>query len=674
MCGIGLTLLCDPACPGVESTSAPDAAGASARLHRAIADVLADRGPDLTHQHYSPPAAYAFGDGADEAESADEVEGTEWSLRRRSGPGSGAPSRGVGPWRLTLLASVLHMRGAELTGQPHVSEDEEDAFVLCWNGEVYACGPDEDDGGGDPDLASYDAAEEGGSFRSDTRDVMALLSSALREGGSRRFDGVGSHETVARAMSRIHGEYSFILYHNQKSTQRESVYFGRDPLGRRSLLLSKTDDGAVDSLAEVILTSTAFDTGERERTFDEIEAGKVFCLDLRTGTATARPLPRPAPSLPLGVAHDAAYARTLGAEGVSAALVRASETLEALLSRAVRRRVVTAPPPRRGDAAVGVLFSGGLDSVVLAALSHAHVPPDQPIDLLTVAFSSAKHPISSSPDRAAALASWRELAERWPAREWRLVAVDVPYAEVQRHERRLCRLMAPRDSAMDFNIATAFWFASRGRGVVVDPVCAAEGAGSPAPPPRVAMGPADAAPADATPAETGAATMDAFPPARTPYTSRARVLLLGIGADEQLGGYGRHRAVYKRGGYPALREELRMERARIWTRNLGRDDRVVADHGKEARLPFLDDDVGDFLRALDVEDACDMERPPGEGDKMILRLLAKRLGVAECSGLVKRAIQFGSRIAKCSDVERFGSSRKAQGHSLHRHGPAPGEE
>lgn len=33
----------------------------------------------------------------------------------------------------------------------------------------------------------------------------------------------------------------------------------------------------------------------------------------------------------------------------------------------------------------------------------------------------------------------------------------------------------------------------------------------------------------------------------TPYKSASRVLLVGIGADEQMGGYGRHRTVYNKG-------------------------------------------------------------------------------------------------------------------------------
>ena len=41
-----------------------------------------------------------------------------------------------------------------------------------------------------------------------------------------------------------------------------------------------------------------------------------------------------------------------------------------------------------------------------------------------------------------------------------------------------------------------------------------------------------------------------------PYTSKARVLLNGLGSDELLGGYGRHRSVYKTGSWQAVVSEV----------------------------------------------------------------------------------------------------------------------
>ena len=92
------------------------------------------------------------------------------------------------------------------------------------------------------------------------------------------------------------------------------------------------------------------------------------------------------------------------------------------------------------------------------------------------------------------------------------------------------------------------------------------------------------------------------------------------------------------------------------------DDRVLADHGREARFPYLDVHVTEYVtQHLPLEYVCDYELPPGRGDKRILRLVAERLGLVSASTAVKRAIQFGSRISHVSDKRRFGSRRKAAG-------------
>ena len=77
--------------------------------------------------------------------------------------------------------------------------------------------------------------------------------------------------------------------------------------------------------------------------------------------------------------------------------------------------------------------------------------------------------------------------------------------------------------------------------------------------------------------EGGVGRSDAGTAVQRDVRSGARVLLLGTGADEQLGGYGRHQTVFRKEGWSALAAELRAERERLWLRNLGRDDRVISD-------------------------------------------------------------------------------------------------
>lgn len=206
------------------------------------------------------------------------------------------------------------------------------------------------------------------------------------------------------------------------------------------------------------------------------------------------------------------------------------------------------------------------------------------------------------------------------------------------------------------SISIAFWFAARGRGHLSR--------------------------FDSTRASTVEAP--ASPPA--PYHSRARVLLSGLGADEQLGGYARHRRAAAQRGPPsslpdastaspsgrplddsapvdpatatprlpspssqnwsALVKELQLDIDRLPTRNLGRDDRVISSHGKEARYPYLAAHVVDFLAHVPVWLKADYRFPEGVGEKMLLRLVAKRLGLVGAASLPKKAIHFGVNTAK----------------------------
>ena len=66
-------------------------------------------------------------------------------------------------------------------------------------------------------------------------------------------------------------------------------------------------------------------------------------------------------------------------------------------------------------------------------------------------------------------------------------------------------------------------------------------------------------------------------------SSCRQVVLVGMGADEQLAGYGRHRSAFQRQSWPGLIAEIQAQLLGICERNLGRDDRIISDHGREAR-------------------------------------------------------------------------------------------
>ena len=130
---------------------------------------------------------------------------------------------------------------------------------------------------------------------------------------------------------------------------------------------------------------------------------------------------------------------------------------------------------------------------------------------------------------------------------------------------------------------------------------------------------------------------------------------MGAGADEQMGGYARHRKRFADGGWPALVSEIEMEMNRISERNLGRDNRVIADHGRAPRMPYLDENVVQYLSHLPIWAKVDLRLPMGVGDKIILRALAYHFGLIRTANEPKRAIQFGSRIAKAEVRKEKGS-------------------
>lgn len=668
-------------------------------LENSLSQSLSRRGPDLSHKQYSPPSV---------------------------GGDSGT--------NITLHASVLHMRGKVPVAQPvlfpasnpsNYDDDDggnNDKCALCWNGECYTYATSECNSAGEmTELISSAATADNYDDESDTTLVANLLQQAITTESQNMEQ---QHQAIANAFSRMHGEYAFILYvpstTNKKSdSQTGSIYFGRDALGRRSLLVDKSIKGVVAISSVAIEIENTAEERINLIGWEEISPGIVFRLDIYTGAESSLPISRIINRniIDMSICQPLEQSTTSQISD-SNDLDTAANTLLELLEKAVQRRVMHAPTPKtQSDSSVAILFSGGIDSVVLAALSHRHLPNDQSIDLINVSFynnddvsSGGESNAPTSPDRLAAILSYHEMTLRFSERKWKFIAVDVPYQEVLEQEQHIRNIIFPLDSTMDFNIATAFWFAARGEGRLLSmneveeamkslesrnktlqtssqepllrfalagdkahtgkgvsktrPTCIRDGCTRLAPIAgcifghackfccRKLQGPISSylgrnamiCPAhnDSNSGQTkGKEGMGKKKKAldteiqqlssagccNTTITSHAKILLSGVGADEQMAGYGRHRTTYQRGGYQALKEELQMEVDRLWTRNLGRDDRCLSDHGKEARFPYLDEDLVAFLEALPMEQKCDMTRPMGEGDKLILRKVARAIGV-----------------------------------------------
>lgn len=608
-------------------------------------------------------------------------------LSRRGPDGTGVWARDVGDddtgrakGEIRLEGSLLQLRGAAPSTSPLVDGE---GNVLCFNGEVFGGLEGLRLGGNDADA----------------------LSRALATASRARGEPDASESAIARLLSGLRGPWALAYW--QESSRR--LWYGRDVVGRRSLLVHRPDArDARFMLSSLGISHTGRLTthspsitcdipsppgadvgGDRvgaqgePRFWDEVEAG-IYSLDtrvdvdlrMRSGTrelgdgVTARWTFRRhewkdrVPSILhefqrasklIHAIQQPSVSRTIGhdLEGVrvdDASIDVAVDGLLAALDASVERRVAHSvnPSPRSEHAsdcdrhltagagpaaALGVLFSGGVDSMVIAALADRHCPPDQPIDLVTVCFDGGR-----SPDRVAAVDGVAELRNACPDRLWRLVCVDATLADVDAMTPHLTATLYPSDTIMDLNIGAAIWLAAKGEG-------------------WIEVGDVDA--------RTGSDEAR-----HVTYRSEARVLLLGQGADEQCAGYGRHRTVFRKGeeeatggGWAALSAEMRLDVRRLWVRNLGRDDRLVGDHGREARFPFLDEGVMTRLLRTPLSAVADLREPQGVGDKMVIRGVAERLNLPRAARRVKRAIQFGTRIARESNRREFGSGRKANARS-----------
>ena len=495
---------------------------------------------------------------------------------------------------LYFAASVLSLRGNlnhQVTIQP--LRCAKTGNILLWNGEIFQSSLVE--------------------VKNDENDAATLLQAL-------------SQNDLLKVAESIKGPFGFVFY--KKNTN--CLYFGRDRFGRRSLLINLRQK-------ELTLTSVKCNIGDTME-YQEVKANGIYHFDFKNFQLTLHPwssenidktyLPNLFISPVLLNDFVSPFNQSLNEEfNESFINYDLVENFYQILKESVSRRVKNIPNVCKKcsnlnhikfrsesksnckHSKIAVLFSGGVDSTVLAALIDECIPENESIDLLNIAFEK---PGSQDqylvPDR---ISGMKSLSELNPKRNWKFVEINVSLDELRIERARLIKhLLYPHQTVLDDSIGCALWFASRGQGKV----------------------------------------------SNFDYTSNAEILILGMGADEQLGGYARHRTTYEKYGMKAFCDELKMEMDRISDRNLGRDDRILSDHGKESRLPFLDENVVSFLNELKIVQKCNMKLERGYGEKFLLRKLAlDKFNLRFCSRLQKRAIQFGSRIAKMENLKEKAS-------------------
>ena len=432
-------------------------------------------------------------------------------------------------------------------------------------------------------------------------------------------------DAILELLSDIRGEFAFIIFNKNKN----EIIFGRDRLGRRSLLISASSESFC--LVSVGANSNLI----------ELPADGIYHINLNSDWSRIKRYNYPAGTevenhgnnelifinnfddSPLDVekvlSNASEFTITVDAipyskkvpehwnfyQNVSDTSTNQNEAeialVDELLNEAVSRRIKY----RKGK--IGILFSGGLDCSLVVYYAAKNV--SDVIYLFSVAFGKSEKDFAACPDRKTAESSYFELSQLFKENETvklELVRINIYKNELEDQRRNHIRyLINPRVSVLDDSIGSALWFASS------YPIVASE-------------------------------------------LERCSVLLSGLGADELFCGYSQHRRIHDREGIGALGTDVQNMIERIAERNCGRDDRVISDSGREYRMPFLDLDFISAISKIPISKRCNLKLDRGVGEKSLLRELAKSKGLMSISGLEKRAIQFGSRIAKMANGKQKG--------------------
>lgn len=155
--------------------------------------------------------------------------------------------RSIDAVHAVFRSTVLALRGSSVVPQPLL--DAASGSILCWNGEAWEIDQEPVTG-------------------NDSQAVLELFRDACGRSPP------NSAAAVVDCISRIRGPYAFVFY----DAVGRRLFYGRDCLGRRSLLQSTNHAG------DFVLSSIC--DGHVSSSWREVEADGIYMVDLDAGVST----------------------------------------------------------------------------------------------------------------------------------------------------------------------------------------------------------------------------------------------------------------------------------------------------------------------------------------------------------------------------------------------------
>ena len=506
------------------------------------------------------------------------------------------------------FSAILSLR-QPFTKQP-IFKDE---FVLQFNGELY----------------NSECLET-----NDTQYIIDLLHSKIKSNKDRK-------SAILNTLKELSGEWAIILVDLRECR----VYFGRDPIGKRSLCY------------KVSYGSNRMKEGQQQQQQQEEENEKEGIEIIISSNSGIGFLECKNEIYEYSLAHNSKglishklkeiTRPTFDLPDEQVVLAELKKQLKAATK--IRQDSIHPLTHLPNESVLAVLFSGGLDCTIVARLicelisnSNGHTS----LDLLTVGFENPRtlQAADSGPDRKLAIKSWFHLCHMFPKLKINLVEINVDYQSWLSHKSRVKELMYPCNTEMDLSIAIAFYFASSILPDLTSAKCLTN---------------------DNVSWEEFVNNQEKYTIKQEKYLSSAKVMFSGLGADELFAGYSRHEGIFNNinvdnisgdeSNYIGLAESLNYDIEIIHQRNLGRDDRVMSCWGKELRYPYLDEDFISWVISTippNMKFKYSFAKDKKGKNRLvpirkyILRKLAEELGMSWVSQELKRAIQFGAKSAK----------------------------